>query len=289
MFCSPRYNWGVCGDLSVYYYVVFSIYASLFITYLVTLAVSMYKRPGRRNLKFKMRISILLYSFFGALHTLSNFSSVSMFSALFTEICLSMTFLFIMLAILHLIEHWIYLFIIINGKINPSTHQTIFKDGFSLQLILGMTISAGASAVVIDVLMIYLPGYEMLFHTLHLGVWGTNTVLLGVFTAICGSRVTRYFEKAKSETNTYATAYKKFRFLHYTYTIAGIGYGCLYVVAIIVTVWYYTLISWYIMYSLFHFAIIITGFGMILIFKKRVLSNKVSTDTRGLGTPVVTN
>lgn len=277
MFCSPRYNWGKCTeDMSVYYYVAFCLYSLLFITYSISLISSLRNKGRRFKLKFRMRLSILLYSLFGFIHCISNFSANSLMPSLFTEICLSLSFLFIMLTILHLIENWIGLFDIISGKLTSAKSQSIFGKNFKLKLIVSISVSAIISALIVDVLMVYVPEYEMIFLTLHLGIWGANTFILGVLTAVYGRRVTSYLNShhLATKVSSFHTGYKKFRFLMYVYSIAGIVYGLLYVVAIVITIWYYSLISWYIIYSLFHFAMLVTGFGMILILKKRVLSNK---------------
>jgi hypothetical protein len=149
-----------------------------------------------------------------------------------------------------------------------------------------MSITGGVSAVIIDTIMIYVPGYEKIMHTIHLSLWGALTAILGILVATHGGRIVKHLQKTEVKSGTFFVAYQKFRFLWYTYSIAGIGYGCLYGVGIGITIWHYRLISWYVMYSLFHFAIIVTGFGMIVIFKKRILSNKIeSTSTP---TPKVT-
>jgi len=231
------------------------------------------------KLKFRMRLSILLYSLFALLHCISNFTPNSLFPPLLTEIFLSLSFLFIMLSILYLIENWIGLFDIITGKLTNSGSQSIFGKNFKLKLITSISVSAIVTALVSDVLMVYVPEHEIVFLTLHLGVWGANTFILGILTLIYGRRVTSHLNKQRSEVTvaSFRNGFKKFRFLMYVYTIGGIGYGLLYVVAILITVWYYSLTSWYVIYSLFHFAMLATGFGMILIFKKRILSNKSNT------------
>lgn len=247
---------------------------------------SLRNKGGKFKLKFRMRLSILLYSLFGLIHCISNFSPNSLIPILLTEICLSLSFLFIMLTILCLIENWIGLFDIIQGKLTGAKSQSIFGKNFKLKLIVSISISAIFSALIVDVLMIYVPEYEMIFLTLHLAIWGANTFILGILTAIYGRRVTSYLNSHRLITNasSFHAGYKKFRFLMYVYSIAGIVYGLLYVVAILITIWYYSLASWYIIYSLFHFAMLLTGFGMILILKKRVLSNKSHTTSP----PVVT-
>lgn len=272
--------------MSIYYYIVFSLYSLLFITYSVSLISSLRSKGARFKLKFRMRLSILLYSLFAFIHCISNFTANSLMPALLTEICLSLSFLFIMLTILHLIENWIGLFDIISGKLKGPKSHSIFGKNFKLKLIVSVSVSAIVSAVIVDVLMIYVPQYEMVFLTLHLGIWGANTFILGILTAIYGRRVTSYLNSHRLTTNasSFHSGYKKFRFLMYVYSIAGVGYGLLYVVAILITVWYYSLISWYIIYSLFHFAMLVTGFGMIILLKKRILSNKSQTTPAAVST-----
>lgn len=286
-FCSPRYNWGLCGNLSIYYYVVFSLYSILLVIYAISLIVNLCKKGLKHNLKFRMRMSIIIYCVFGCLHTISNFYPTSVMSALFTEICLSMTFLFIMVAILHLIEHWIKLSLIINNKANLTNKESLFERDFGSKLVLSMSITGGVCAIIIDVIMIYIPEYEQIMHTVHLSLWGALTTVLGILVATRGSRIVRHLRKTDVKSDTFIVAYQKFRFLWYTYAIAGIGYGCLYGVGIGITVWHYSLTSWYVMYSLFHFAIIATGFGMIIIFKKRILSNKIETTSTPKATTTI--
>lgn len=202
-------------------------------------------------------------------------------SDLFTELALSMTFLMIMMTIQFLIDYWIDLSIIIRGKLTRS----VSDENFGTQMILSSSIVSGVLAVVIDVCMVQFPSAEQIILTLHLCLWGANTFVLGILVSIYGSRMNRFFAKPDFESPTYGMIYRRFRILHVLYAVAGFGYGIVYIVAIFVTVWYYHIESWYVMYSLFHSAIIGTGFVMILIFKKGILSHHSSSKSEKLSIP----
>lgn len=275
--CQLRYDWGSCtqDNLQWFYATIFTAYALTFILYSVLALRQLYSRKNLRALKFRMMISVLIYSLFGSLYGASNLYPISVFSPLFTEYALTLCFLFMMLAIMFLITNWIYMSRIITGHLGIT--KAIFAKNFENIFIAGIITVTGTAALVTDTLMVYLPEMITIWVTINLALWGAATVIVGILLAIFGGRVIRYVSNHKNLSSTNKKSYRKIKLLYLGFSILAFVYGLIYGVAIIVTIWYYSQTAWLVLYGLFHLVIISTAYVLLIIFHKKIMSISVTT------------
>lgn len=283
--CQLRYDWGSCAEenLQWFYATIFAAYALTFILYSVLALRQLYFRKNLHALKFRMMISVLIYSLFGSLHGASNLYPVSVFSPLFTEYSLTLCFLFMMLAILFLITNWIYMSRIITGNLGIT--KAIFAKNFENTFIAGVITVTGTAALVIDTLMVYVPVMVDIWVTINLALWGAATITVGFFLSIFGGRVIRYVSSHKDLSSTNKKSYQKVRLLYLGFSILAFVYSAIYCVAIIVTIWYYSQTAWLILYGLFHLVIISTAFLLPIIFHKKIMSLQVTSSGKTSSSP----
>lgn len=263
MECLPRLNWENCNStydtsLLTFYGISIGLHLFTLITYLIILILDLWKAISIinkiKNIAFKMRLSVILYSLSIIIHHIGLLQKKSYFPIVILELSYNIYCIFLFMSLLLLIRYWI---ILSNTLINEEKKYKRIVNMMTNMLVLFLSLFM----VITDIVFFIRKELTVIIINIQYVVWAAACLLIGILFVIYGTKITNRIAESNNisiDRNIDKIRFW-FKFIYLMYTILPIPYAAVYIILMIMNDFNLYPVVWFIVYGFFNLAGPLTG------------------------------
>lgn len=263
MECLPRLNWENCNStydtpIIVFYGISIGLHLLTLIIYLIILILDLWKAISIinriKNIAFKMRLSVILYSTSIIIHHIGLLQKKLYFPIPILELSYNIYCIFLFMSLLLLIRYWI---ILSNTLINEEKKYKRIVNISTNMLVLFLSLFM----IITDIVFFIRAELTIIIINIQYIIWAAACLLIGILFLIYGTKITKRITESNnisSDRNMNKIRFW-FKFIYLMYTILPIPYATVYIIQMIMNDFHVYPVVWFIVYGFFNLAGPLTG------------------------------